>query len=193
MLVPGVHVRHQQLMTKRRKLSPTSYSCHQKISSPIFVTNIDETLFHFRIQHVVIWMSKQLFKNAGSQIKFPQIPMVKIFSIYYLMGTFQINNLWAYGKMQINAVRVRFWNDKGAHRTKITSSFMDQVQEIIPDFHGMRKVQNYLNFSMLNIRLTCIARFGFVYQKKVSLVLNCVIMARRTQTGLWTWVTRRWL
>ena len=68
---------------------------------------------------------------------------------------------------------------------------MDQVQEIIPDFHGMRKVQTYLNFSMLNIRLTCIARFGFVYQKKVSLVLNCVIMARRTQTGLWTWVTRR--
>ena len=74
---------------------------------------------------------------------------------------------------------------------KITSLFMDQVQEIIPDFHGMRKVQTYLNFSMLNIQLTCIARFEYVYQKKVSLVLNCVTMVPRTQTGLRKWVTRR--
>ena len=39
-------------------------------------------LINFRIQHVVIWMSKQPFKNAGSQIKFPQIPTVKIFPTY---------------------------------------------------------------------------------------------------------------
>ena len=57
---------------------------------------------------------------------------------------------------------------------KITSLFTDQVQEIIPDFHGKRRVQNCLNFSMLNIQLTCIVRFGYVCQKKVSLVLNCV-------------------
>ena len=74
---------------------------------------------------------------------------------------------------------------------KITLLFMDQVLEITPDSHGMRKVQNCLNFSRLNIPLICIVRFEYVYQKKVSLVLNYVIMARRTQAGLSTWDTSR--
>ena len=64
-------------VTNILQLSPTDFVSiihHQR--------RWNQLKFHLRIQHVVIWMSKQLFKNAGSQIKFLQIPMVKIFSIY---------------------------------------------------------------------------------------------------------------
>ena len=63
---------------------------------------------------------------------------------------------------------------------KITLLFMDQVLEIIPDFHGMQRAQNCPNFSMLNIQVG-VPKFGIQIAQFLVLVLYLNVLALRTR------------